>query len=79
MPNYYSKLYQGKRYGENNSESFIVPSAIKIMVWIALIVGILGLFSEVEHGSCKFGLGIIASSVFLFGFFMPCAALFGAW
>jgi len=76
LPNYYSKLYQGKRYGENNSESFIVPSAIKIMVWIALIVGILGLFSEVEHGSCKFGLGIIASSVFLFGFFMPCAALF---
>lgn len=38
------------------------------MAWIALIVGILGLFSDFENGSWKYGLGIIASSVFLFGF-----------
>ena len=37
------------------------------MAWIALIGGILGLFSDFE-GSWKYGLGIIASSVFLFGF-----------
>ena len=44
LTDYYSKPYQGKRYKENGSESFIVPAAIKIMAWIALIVGILGLF-----------------------------------
>ncbi len=68
LTDYYSKPYQGKRYRENSSESFIVPAAIKIMAWIALIVGILGIFSDFEHGSWKFALGIIASSVFLFGF-----------
>lgn len=68
LTDYYSKPYQGKRYKENGSESFIVPAAIKIMAWIALIVGILGLFSDFENGSWKYGLGIIASSVFLFGF-----------
>lgn len=74
LTDYYSKPYQGKRYNENGSESFIVLAAIKIMAWIALIVGILGLFSDFENvsdfenGSWKYGLGIIASSVFLFGF-----------
>lgn len=68
LTDYHSKPYQGKRYRENNSESFIVPAAIKIMAWIALIVGILGLFSDFENGSWKYGLGIIASSFFLFGF-----------
>lgn len=68
LTDYYSKPYQGKRYRENSSESLMVPAAIKIMAWIALIVGILGLFSDFEHGSWKYGLGIIASSVFLFGF-----------
>lgn len=68
LTDYYSKPYQGKRYRENNSESFIVPAAIKIMAWIALIVGIPGLFSDFENGSWKYGLGIIASSFFLFGF-----------
>lgn len=68
LTDYYSKPYQGKRYRENSSESFIVPAAIKIMAWIALIGGILGLFSDFENGSWKYGLGIIASSVFLFGF-----------
>lgn len=42
LTDYYSKPYQGKRYRENGSESFIVPAAIKIMAWIALIAGILG-------------------------------------
>ena len=67
LTDYYTKPYQGKRYKENSSESFIVPAAIKIMAWIALIGGILGLFSDFENGSWKYGLGIIASSVFLFG------------
>lgn len=68
LTDYYSKPYQGKWYKENGSESFIVPAAIKIIAWIALIVGILGIFSDFEHGSWKYGLCIIASSVFLFGF-----------
>lgn len=68
LTDYYSKPYQGKRYKENGSESLIVPAAIIIMAWIALIVGILGIFSDFEHGSWKYGLGIIASSAFLFGF-----------
>lgn len=68
LTDYYSKPYQGKRYKENGSESFIVPAAIKIIAWIALIEGILGIFSDFEHGSWKYGLCIIASSVFLFGF-----------
>lgn len=68
LTDYYSKPYQGKQYNENNNESFIVPVAIKIMAWIALIVGILGFFSDFEHGSWKYGLGIIASAVFMFGF-----------
>lgn len=68
LTDYYSKPYQGKWYKENGSESFIVPAAIKIIAWIALIVGILGIFSDFEHGSWKYGLCIIDSSVFLFGF-----------
>lgn len=68
LTDYYAKPYQGKRYKENGSESFIVPAAIKIMAWIALIVGIFGIFSDFEHDSWIYGLGIIASSVFLFGF-----------
>ena len=56
LTDYYSKPYQGKRYRENSSESFIVPAAIKIIAWLSLIAGILGLFSD------------IASSIFLFGF-----------
>lgn len=36
LTDYYSKPYQGKRYKENGSESFIVLAAIKIMAWIAL-------------------------------------------
>lgn len=39
LTDYYSKPYQGKRYKENGSESFIVPGVIKIIAWIALIVG----------------------------------------
>ena len=68
LTDYYSKPYQGKRYSENNSESLIVPTAIKVMAWIALIVGTLGLFGDFEHWSWIYGLGIIVSSVFLFGF-----------
>jgi hypothetical protein len=68
LTDYYSKPYQGKRYKENGSESFIVPVAIKIMAWIALIVGIFGIFSDIEHGSWKYALVIILSLVFLFGF-----------
>ncbi len=68
LTDYYSKPYQGKRYKENGSESLIVPAAIKIMAWGALIVGILWAFSDFEHGSWIYGLGIIASSAFLFGF-----------
>lgn len=68
LADYYSKLYQGKRYRENSSESFIVPAAIKIIAWFSLITGILGFFSDIENGSWKYGLGIIVSSVFLFGF-----------
>lgn len=68
LTDYYTKPYQGKQYRENSRESYIVPAAIKIMAWIALIVGILGLVSDFEHSSWKYGLGIIASSVFLFGF-----------
>ena len=68
LTDYYSKPYQGKKYKENNSESLMVPAAIKIMAWIALIVGIFGIFSNFEHGSWKYGLGIVASSIFLFGF-----------
>ena len=68
LTDYYSKLYQGKRYKENGSESFIVPAAIKIMAWIALIVGILRTFSGFGNGTWMYGLGAIASSVFLFGF-----------
>lgn len=68
LTDFYSKPYQGKRYKENSSESLIVPSAIKIMAWIALIIGILGTFSDFEHGSWIYGLSIIASSVILFGF-----------
>ena len=68
LTDYYSKPYQGKRYKENGSESFIVPAAIKIMAWIALIVGILRTFSGIGNGTWMYGLGAIASSVFLFGF-----------
>ena len=60
LTDYYSKPYQGKRYRENSSESFIVPAAIKIIAWLSLIAGILGLFSDIENGSWKYGLGIIA-------------------
>ena len=65
---YYSKPYQDKRYKENGNESFIVPAAIKIIAWLGVIAGILGLFSDIENGSWKYVLGIMASSVFLFGF-----------
>ena len=68
LTDYYSKPYQGKRYRENSIESFIVPAIIKIIAWLSLIAGILGLFCNIENGSWKYGLGIIASSVFLFGF-----------
>ena len=53
LTDYYSKPYQGKRYRENSSESFIVPAAIKIIAWLALPAGILGLFSDIENGSWK--------------------------
>ena len=65
---YYSKPYHDKRYKENGNESFIVPAAIKIIAWLGVIAGILGLFSDIENGSWKYVLGIMASSVFLFGF-----------
>lgn len=65
---YYSKPYQGKRYRENNTESMIVPVAIKVMAWIALLCGVIGIFSDNGHGSWMSGLGVVASSVFLFGF-----------
>lgn len=68
LTDYYSKPYQGKRYRENRSESIIIPAAIKVMAWIALITGVMGVFSDFEHGSWMYGLGIIAFSVFLFGF-----------
>ncbi|MDE5596132.1 MAG: hypothetical protein K2I89_11270 [Muribaculaceae bacterium] len=68
LTDYYSKPYQGKRYKENGSESFIVPVTIKIIAWLCLIAGILGLFNDIENGSWKYGLGIIASAVLLFGF-----------
>ena len=50
LTDYYSKPYQGKRYRENGSESFIVPAAIKIMAWIALIAGILGYLVTLRMG-----------------------------
>lgn len=68
LTDYYSKPYHGKQYRENSSGSFIVPIAIQIIAWLSLIAGIFGLFSDVENGSWKYGLGIIASSFFLFGF-----------
>ena len=68
LTDYYSKPYQGRRYKENSNGSFIVPVAINIIAWIALIVGMLCAFSDFEYGSWKYGLGIIASSVLLFGF-----------
>lgn len=53
LTDYYSKPYQGKRYRENGSESLIVPAAIKIIAWLSLIAGILGLFSNMKtaHGN----------------------------
>lgn len=48
--------------------SIWVPAALHFIAWLGLIIGILGLFGDIEHGSWKYGLGIIASSVFLFGF-----------
>ncbi len=68
LTDYYSKPYQGKRYKENGSESFIIPAAIKTIAWLGIIAGIFDFFSDIENGSWKYGLGIIASSVFLFGF-----------
>ncbi len=68
LTDYYSKPYQGKRYKENSSESIIIPAAIKVMAWIALIIGVIGVFSDFGHGSWMYGVGIIALSVFLFGF-----------
>lgn len=68
LTDYYSKPYQGKRYRESNTESMIVPAAIKVMAWVALLCGVIGIFSDIEHGSWMYGLGVVASSVFLFGF-----------
>lgn len=52
----------------NFKYSICVPAALQFIAWLGLIIGILVLFGDVEHGSLKHGLGIIASSVFLFGF-----------
>ena len=67
LTDYYSKPYQGKRYKENGSESFIVPVTIKIIAWLALIAGI-SLVCYTENGVWIYGVAIIASSVFFFGF-----------
>lgn len=67
LTDYYSKPYQGKRYRENSSESFIVPNAIKIIAWLGVMGGTLCLFNGMD-GVWIYGLGIIALSIILLGF-----------
>lgn len=52
----------------NFKYSIWVPAALQYIAWLGLIIGILGLFGDIEHGSLKYGLAIIAASIFLFGF-----------
>lgn len=52
----------------NFKYSIWVPAALQFIAWLGLIIGILVSFSEIAQGSLKYGFGIIASSVFLFGF-----------
>lgn len=51
LTDYYFNPYQGKRYQENITELMIVPAAIKVMAWIVLLCGVIGNFSDIEHGS----------------------------
>ncbi len=67
LTDFYSQPYQGKKYSENNTEAIIVPTVIKIMAWLTLVIGILCIFNSVD-GAWKYGLCITASSIFLFGF-----------
>lgn len=73
LTDYYSKPYQGKQYRENNTESMIVPAAIKLLAWVCLVCGIPVLvlrilFRMFEDGVWIYGLESVAASVFLFGF-----------
>jgi len=67
LTDFYSQPYQGNRYNENITEAIIIPAAIKIMAWLAVITGIVAIFNS-SDGSWLYGLGLIASSIFLFGF-----------
>lgn len=65
---YYSQPYQGKRYRENSGTSVVIPLLIKIIAWIALIVGVICIFADIEHDSWIYGLATSISSIFMFGF-----------
>lgn len=48
--------------------SIFVPAALQFIALLGLSCGILGLFSDPQNSSWKYGLIIIASSIFLLGF-----------